>query len=225
MTDDVDKLTESISQLTIDNKTIIDVLKELSKNPDLLKKKESRLTHILQFQGDPESQGTGNKVTSQEACFAEVLESFGYKFISNDSPFLEENCYKYQVSGTQAKLDFVVFDKTLNKIINFDVKHTKDKTVFLNDGWLDDGTIYVFNWTFKKQNRIVIGYGNEMRTEEEHEKMKELIEIKKDLNTRMEKKCGSLRIYFRFANRYVCDKFTDEFTLELFNSVLTSLSP
>ena len=222
MSDEIDKLTESISNLAIRETTIVDVLKEIKNNPDVLKKKDPKLMDYLQTQGNSKSQGTGNKVTAQEACFAELLEEYGYKFIPKKSPSITENYYRYQPRGTQRNIDFEVFDKKMNKIFNFDLKHTNGKSFYLNDGWFEDKVVYVINWSPKKDiNKVLIGYGEDIPTEDEKLDMKEFIKFKKDSNKFL-KKVGSLRKYIRFANQYGCDKFTDDFTLERFISVLKS---
>lgn len=224
MSNEIDKLTESISQLTIREKTIVDLLKEINEHPELLKKKNPTLSNYLQQQGDSTSQGTGNKVTDQEGCFAELLEAFGYKFIPKTSPSVDENYYRYQPRGTQRNIDFEVFDKKLNKIFKFDLKHTNSKSFYLNDGWFEDGVIYVINWSPKKDNnKVLIGYGEDIPTEEEKQDMKEFIKFKKDSNKFL-KKVGSLRKYLRFANQYSCQTFTETFSTEKFNLALKKVT-
>ena len=53
--------------------------------------------------------------------------------------------------------------------------------------------------------------------------MTELISLKKRLNEKY-KKLDSLRVYFRFANQYLCKKFTDDFTSDKLNIVQCSLT-
>lgn len=200
------------------------ILSLIYHNPNTLKHKDLKMASFLQKQGNEESQGTGNKVTDQEACFAGLLEANGFQFLSKDQSSIEENYYKYQTNGSQKHIDFEVYDKNINKILKFDLKHTTTKTFYFNDGWFEKDVIYIISWCpTKNNNKTLIGYGDNISTDEENEFMKELISIKKRLNE-MYKKKGSLHVYFRFANQYLCEKFTEEFTFDKFNSVNQNLT-
>ena len=192
------------------------VLQSIHINPSVLKQSNPKLVAFLQAQGDATSQGTGNKVTDQEACFAEVLEQNGFNFITKKGTSTE-NYYKYQPNGTQKSPDFEIYDKQLNKTFRFDLKHTKGKTFYLNDGWFEKGTIYVISWS---TNKVLIGYGDTIPTEEENLEMEKLIQFKKECNS-SDKKTGSLRKYIRFANQYSCEMFTTDFTTHQLNYVLS----
>ena len=200
------------------------VLQMIYNNPILLKNKNSNMVSFLQKQGNPLAQGTGNKVTDQEACFAEILESNGFIFLSKKDDHIEKNYYRYQTNGTQKSIDFEVFDIKLNKTLKFDLKHTNSKSFYFNDGWFEKGVIYVISWTPKKTiNNILIGYGDDIPTEEENTEMIQLIQFKKEYNKK-NKKVGSLRKCIRFANQYSCEPFTPEFTINKFNAVLKTLT-
>lgn len=204
--------------------SIKNVLEKIYKNPDLLKQCANEKLAFLQSQGNLKSQGTGNKVTDQEACFANLLEESGYSFLrKKDNPILE-NYYKYQPNGTQKSPDFEVYDKELNKTIKFDLKHTNSKTFYFNDGWFEKGIIYVISWSMSKtRNNVLIGYGDHIPTEEENLEMEKFIQFKKTCN-QQNKKVGSLRKYVRFANQYSCETFTEEFSSNKFNSVVNLLA-
>jgi len=200
------------------------VLEKIHKNPDLLKAIATEKQAFLQTQGNVAAQGSGNKVTDQEACFASILEQHGYTFLRKKDIPIEVSSYKYQPNGTQKSPDFEVYDRELDKTIKFDLKHTNSKTFYFNDGWFEKGLIYVISWSpSKTQNNVLIGYGDDIPTTEEDDEMMRFIQFKKDCN-RQNKKVGSLRKCVRFANQYSCETFTEEFTEEKFNRVLELLT-
>jgi len=209
------------------NNTILSVLQNIYDNPSLLKEKNSEMKKFLSFQGDPDSQGTGNNPTEQEACFASELNKAGIKFVSKKDtvPQTDGLYYYYQPNGTQRNVDFLIINVKdgVKTTISFDLKHTTGKTFYFNDGWFEDNIIYIISFTVKKCNKVYIGYGQETRTDEEHEAMLEMIEFKKSWN-KTKKNIGNLKKCIRYANQYSCDGFTKEFSDEKFNSVKTSLS-
>ena len=227
------------------SKTIQSFLSQLSKNPALLRRDVAAgLTDIkkrLHSQGDANSQGTGNQVTDQETCFAATLEECGFKYSSVIKPPAAAGLYYiYQVNGTQRSIDFQAYDWVdgmKRGMVNFDLKHTKTETFFLNDGWFHENIVYVISWMRKgepearvqgkglspqgkvslKKNVVeaatFIALGQEIPTEEEVTLYEELCAIKKKYNTDY-KGAGSFHCYLRFANTYKCDRFTSEFTDE-----------
>lgn len=198
-------------------------MRSIQETPNLLKQ-ETTLQHFLQTQGNVMAQGSGNKVTEQEACFAKLLQDNGYTFVTKREIPIDINYYKYQPNGTQKSPDFEVFDREANRKLKFDLKHTNSKTFYFNDGWFEKGLIYVISWSPKKDvNKVLIGYGDDIPTPEENAEMARFVQFKKDCNK--ENRCvGSLRKYVRFANQYSCEMFTDEFSTEKFNRVLESLT-
>ncbi len=194
----------------------------------------------LHSQGDSSSQGSGNQVTDQETCFAAALETAGFKYSSTKIPPTENGLYYiYQVNGTQRSIDFQAYDWTSGmkqKMVNFDLKHTKTDTFFLNDGWFHENIVYVVSWMRKtpavvpsRKKKIIepatfIGLGQHIPTEEEISLYQELCEIKKKYNTEY-KGAGSFHCYLRFANTYKCDRFTQEFTNQSLMTVLDTLVP
>ena len=193
------------------------VLEKIYRNPDLLKACAAEKQAFLQSQGNSKAQGTGNKVTPQEACFANLLEEHGYAFLEKKSAPIQTNYYKYQPNGTQKSPDFEVYDFELNKIIKFDLKHSNSKSFYFNDGWFEKGLIYVISWSMSKtRNNVLIGYGDDIPTEEENIEMERFVKFKKNCN-KQNKKVGSLRKCVRFANQYSCQQFTEEFSGEKFN--------
>lgn len=187
-------------------------------NPDLLNKK-STFTLLL----DKVVKQTRNNMNNHEACFADLLESNGFKQLSKKDSNIEENYYRHEPNGSQRSPDFEIYDKTLNKTLKFDLKHTNTKTFYFNDGWFEKDVIYLINWSLKTTDKVLIGYGQDIPTEEENEKMKVLNEFKKEYNSK-NKKFGSLIVYIRFANQYSCEKFTSEFSEEKFNLLKSTLA-
>lgn len=199
------------------------LLQKLYTNPDLLKTCIPETEKFLQTQGNTKSQGTGNKVTAHEACFAKLLEDHGFTFIPKSVIPVDLSYYKYQPNGTQKSPDFEVYDKEINKTIKFDLKHSNSKSFYLNDGWFEKGIVYIISWsTNKSKNNVLIGYGDQIPTEEENLEMEKFVLFKKDCN-KQNKKVGSLRKFVRFANQYSCERFDEEYSNEKFNYVMKSL--
>ena len=221
------------------SKTIQAFLTQLSKNPNILRRDIESVTTIkkqLHSQGDSKSQGTGNQVTDQEACFAMTLEESGFKYSSVAIPPVAAGLYYiYQVNGTQRSIDFQTYDwvdGAKRSSLNFDLKHTKTDTFFLNDGWFHENIVYIVSWMRKvspeahpqgkvsaprkrkvEEAATFIALGQYIPTREEATLYGELCEIKKKYNTDY-KGAGSFHCYLRFANTYKCDRFTSEFSEE-----------
>ena len=222
------------------SKTIQAFLTQLSSTPDVLRRDPSELSDIkknLHSQGDAASQGSGNQVTDQETCFAAALESFGFKYSSTKVPPTEDGFYYiYQVNGTQRSIDFQAYDwlsGTKRKSVNFDLKHTKTDTFFLNDGWFHENIIYIVSWMRKiseprkkkvTESATFIALGQNIPTEEEANLYNELCEIKKKYNTDY-KGSGSFHCYLRFANTYKCDRFTPEYTEDCLAAAISFVGP
>jgi hypothetical protein len=197
--------------------TIQKFLQSLRIDPQLLKQEYPEMIKFLHIMTDKKGQGSGNKPTSQEACFAVEAQKLGFKFeeVNTNGCFI-----KYQPYGTQRSIDFILtelLDGTI-KSIKIDLKHTNTKTFYWNDGWFENDVIYVVSYTQKKQNKIYIGYGEDTPTEQDKLDMAEIVEFKKKWNSE-NKNTGFLRKYLRFANQYSCDQFTDEFSREKFESI------
>lgn len=202
---------------------ILAVLEYIQKNPFVLKTCSEKEA-FLQTQGNKSAQGTGNKVTSQEACFAELLEKHEFVFLSKKDTPIQTNYYKYQPNGTQKSPDFEVYDQELKCLLKFDLKHTSSKTFYFNDGWFEKGVIYVISWSPKKDiHKVLIGLGDDIPTEEENIEMAKFVQFKKDCN-KQNKKVGSLRKCIRFANQYSCECFTEEFSFEKFNRLVETVT-
>jgi hypothetical protein len=205
----------------------ISILTNIHEHPGLLERKLPEMVAFLQKQGDADSQGTGNKVTDQEACFADIATKEGFTFLPKDiEPKLKGLYYQYQLKGSQQSLDFALCEfksggKLERKYI-LDCKHTNTKTFFLNDGWFEKDVIYLVNWnqgTKGKPNlKLYIALGQEIPSEEEKDSMKKLQELKIDINKNTEN-VGSFRPYVRFANQYKCDRFKEK-DMEHFANVL-----
>ena len=194
-------------------------------NPSVLRQDIPAMVAKLQSQAKADSQGTGNKVTAQEASFAAVLESNGIQFQPKDAvfPTAPGYYYFYQANGSQQSIDFRVFEsdgKAVVRKVDLDLKHTSSDVFFLNDGWFSHDVVYVVTWnrrTSQPRKRITsevatfIALGQNIPSVAEHAMMTELLTIKKKYNTEF-KGVDSLCTYIRFANRYKCDRFTPEFT-------------
>jgi hypothetical protein len=222
------------------SKSIVRFLTALKTTPDLLRREPSSFAEIknkLHAQGNVGSQGSGNQVTDQETCFAATLEEHGFQYSSSNVPAVEDGFYYiYQVNGTQRPIDFQVFhlyDSKKRRFVNFDLKHTKTDTFFLNDGWFHENIIYIVSWMRKiseprkkkvTESAIYIGWGQNIPSKEETALFEKLCEIKRQCNTEY-KGTGSFHCYLRFANTYKCDRFTPEFVEESFEKIITHLKP
>lgn len=207
-------------------------------NPLLLRQKHPDMIRKLQTQAvNKEAQGTGNKVTDQEASFATLLEAHGFVFqpkaaatAAATAAIAPGKYYNYQVNGSQRSIDFRVFEydgTTVTRQIDLDLKHTTSDVFFLNDGWFHKDIVYIVTWDRqtsaprKKKTTepaTLIALGQDIPSPEESACMEELLAIKKKYNTEF-KGCGSLSTYIRFANRYKCDRFTPEETERLFGRI------
>jgi hypothetical protein len=181
------------------------------------------MVSFLHSKGDITSQGTGNIPTPQEASFATLLENSGYEFTVTD-PSQDGYYYKYQLEGSQRSKDFelIEFDSGKIKRFTIDLKHSKGKSFYLNDGWFHKDIVYIVSWTSKKKDKIFIGLGQDIPTPEENKRFDELTQLKQTFNSGL-KKTDSLRVCMRYANQYSCDKFTDEYSVSKFTSVLKFL--
>lgn len=214
------------------SRKFVPIINHLRNNPLLLKKKCPDTIVRLQSQGNPEAEGTGNKVTNHEAAFANKLEEYGFTFISknkkndhlNNLPN-EGYYYIYQVNGAQASIDFEVMyinDGIIKESYKIDCKHSTSDKIMLNDGWFEEDVLYLMTWTSKKEVKFFIGNGTLFTTKEEQEFMREIRKKKADLNLGT-KYIGNLNVYWRCANSYNLRKFTDEFINNSINKTISSL--
>lgn len=208
-------------------------------NPKILKKEAKDFPHILakfQEQAKKESQGVGNQETDHEVSFAAILESEGFQFLlkkkKNDHlklvPTLPNGFYYiYQVNGSQQSLDFqtiLITDHQIKKTVTYDLKHTTTEQFYLNDGWFLQDIIYIITWTLEKQHtKTMIGLGQSIPSDKEKETYTKILEAKRLLNSQVKDDHTSLLVYHRFANRYSCKKFTDEWSNEKLKDVMNFL--
>jgi hypothetical protein len=200
-------------------------LQKLREFPSLLKEEYPDIIKLLHESTDKKGQGTGNMPTKQESCFAKEAFNHGFMFLNNNEVPMENGAYlKYQPNGTQKSIDFVLIEKVddVIKSFDFDLKHTNTKSFFWNDGWFENGVIYVISYTVKKIDRLYIGFGHETPTPKDTEDMDRMVQFKKKWNSE-NKDDGFLKKYVRFANRYSCDQFTDDFTSARWQSVQSRL--
>jgi hypothetical protein len=210
------------------------IFQTIRSNPAILRQDLPAMVAKLQSQAKADSQGTGNKVTAQEASFAAVLESNGVQFQPKDAEFptTPGYYYLYQVNGSQQSIDFRVFEsdgKAVARKVDLDLKHTTSDVFFLNDGWFNKDVIYIVTWnrrTSQPRKRITsevatfIALGQNIPSAAENEMMTELLAIKRKYNTEF-KGVDSLCTYIRFANRYKCERFTPEYTEVCYAGVST----
>jgi hypothetical protein len=201
-------------------------------NPEAMEKTPDDMLRKLKEYMKSNGQGSANKVTPHEASFAVILEEFGFVLCDRKTiPTSQGYYYIYQLGGSQTKGDFVLLSvdggNTLRKLV-VDLKHTESKTFYLNDGWFESDTLYVvsFNAGTKKYPKptCMIGMGADIPTKAENMAMADLIRFKKKTNEETPN-VDSLRTYIRFANQYGCKRFTPEFNSDLFQKMLTWLSP
>lgn len=214
------------------NENIAKVLNKIYTDPSILQNDDEPMRIKLRSQGKKDSQGTGNAVTPQEAYFAVLLESNGFTFIpkekkGNHIKYIKKNnlsdglYYIYQVNGSQQSIDFgliLLKNKEIIEQINFDLKHSNNDVIFLNDGWFENNVIYLVTWFNKETVKSFIGLGQHIPTKEDKEIMDILLKFKKGKNSET-KKGGFLIPYLRFANRYLCSQFTEDFTKENYEKV------
>lgn len=219
-------------------------------NPLLLRQKQPDMIRKLQTQAtNTDAQGTGNKVTDQEASFATLLEAHGFVFQPKAATAtaaaattaatvatVPGKYYNYQVNGSQRSIDFRAFEHdgtAMTRHVDLDLKHTTSDVFFLNDGWFHKDVVYVVTWDRRtsaprkkktSEPATLIALGQDIPSPEESACMDELLAIKKKYNTEF-KGCGSLSTYIRFANRYKCDRFTPEETERLYGRILAHSSP
>ena len=219
------------------NASLTTAFTQIRTNPSLLRRSLPLMLAKLQSQANSASQGTGNKVTDQEASFADVLESNGILFQPKSSPFptVAGIYYYYQANGSQQSIDFRVFEtdgKIILRKVDLDLKHTTSEVFFLNDGWFHKDVVYVVTWTRRtsdpKKRPITsepatfIALGQNIPSSKEAAMMAELLAIKQKYNTEF-KGVESLCTYIRFANRYKCDRFTPTATEQCYAAVNTYL--
>jgi len=170
---------------------VISLIQTISSNPALLEGTAEEKGKFLQRQGNLAAQGTGNKVTDQEACFAVEIEKKGFVFLPKGAAAPANGLYyQYQVNGSQQEGDFRVCefkDGTMLYSHVFDLKHTNSKKFYFNDGWFQPGVIYVVSWnagTKKYPNlKAHIALGQDVPSEAEKKFMAELQAFKREKNT------------------------------------------
>ena len=194
------------------------IFRAVAADPSLLKKSPAATVALLQSQGKEGTQGTGNKVTDQEGSFADVATAHGFIFLPKGVSTVADGLYYlYQLKGSQKEGDFGLREVSggrVTKEVVIDLKHSLSKGIMLNDGWFQPDVVYVISWnagTPKKPSlKTYIALGQDIPSEEEQKFMTELREFKAAKNSGTAKKVGSLMPFIRFANKYSCERFTDE---------------
>jgi hypothetical protein len=181
-------------------------------------------------------QGSANQTNPHEGCIATVLEANGFVLAPrNVIPQKSGIYYWYQPNGTQRKGDFVMFwaiDGVKKLEVIIDAKHGASETIFLNDGWFDEDTVYIISFTSPvkrgtaRANVCFVGMGRDIPTEEDAKIRTHIIGIKNELNKSKKTMMTSfLKICFRFANQYSCKQFTPDFNEDRFQKMLAWLAP
>lgn len=211
-------------------KNLIPLVEKLYANPSLLTKRCPEMQKRLQSQGKEDSDGTGNKVTNQEAAFAQMLEDSGFTWIAKpkkdtwkESLANQGLCFLYQLNGTQASVDFALMYVQENKILEtfyIDLKYSTSTKIFLNDGWFEPGVLYLFTWTERQAIRVFLGLAKDFTTEEERNTRSELRKQLAELNSK-QKVVGKFHMYVRCANTYNLKTFTKEFSEECRDKAIT----
>jgi hypothetical protein len=212
---------ESFASIRLAEKMIPRLLITLRDNPSLLRGEYPEKIKCLHRQGDLSlPKGFGNVPTDQEASFAIEAEKLGFTFIPNTETPGEGLFYKYQLNGSQSKIDFVLFEGS--KSVKFDLKSGKKEIFYWNDGWFEKDVVYVISYSVKKVEKLYIGLGQESYEECDNLAWNTIRETIKNMNKEA-KNTKFLKIYNRLANQYSCKQFTPEFTEERFDSVIKFL--
>ena len=170
-------------------------------------------------------QGSGNKCSDQEACFAVACEADNWVLRSEDAK--DGLFYTYQAQGTQQAIDFqLMFVESGNIIesVNIDLKHGNEEVIFLNDGTFLDDVVYIISFTrllpkVKGQSKrpreqvCFIARGQDVMTEKDKKALEKRFAMLKQLNS-VKEDLDFLVLYIRNANRYSCKRFSTDFTEE-----------
>jgi hypothetical protein len=207
--------------------SITSLLQTLSANPALLEGTAEEKKNFLQRQGNLNAQGTGNKVTDQEACFAVEAEKKGFIFLAKGTAAPANGLYyQFQVNGSQKEGDFRLceFKESLMRYSHVvDLKHTNSKKFYFNDGWFQTGVIYVISWNAGTKKypdlKTHIALGQDVPSEAEKKFMAELQDFKREKNTNTNR-VDCLFPYVRFANQYSCENFSEDKRKAHFEAVI-----
>jgi hypothetical protein len=185
-------------------------------------------------------QGLGNKASEHEACFAHELETHGCSMLP--FPLLlttTGHFYMYQANGTQQSIDFrlvSVQDGHIRDTVDFDLKHSSSKSIYLNDGTFLDDVVYVISFTrlmprskgqrkCDRQRVCAIARGQDIFTPKDRAALEKRFQRLREINADHED-LDFLRLYVRNANQYDCDKqFTPDFVTDRFQKTLAWISP
>ena len=192
------------------------LFKAIHTNQTQLKGINESLMVKLAQKSNVAAQAKRNAVTDHEVKFAELSEEHGFQYLASMKKDLPEEgfYYVFEPNGSQQSPDFKFVSVKENKVQeeqSVDLKHSLGKTIVLNDGWFEEGIIYVITYTKNKTTNTFLGLGERIPTQEEKTKMEQIKRIKKELNMVADKNVGNLHTYIRFANRYECERFTEEF--------------
>ena len=203
--------------------TVWNFLENLASNPHLLEETNHKNTKKILNAYCGKGQGLGNKCNDHEACFAVQCESNVWTLKREDSR--NGIFYAYQVHGPQRSIDFqlvYLVDGAVTDCVNFDLKHSEEDSIFLNDGTFLRDVVYLVSFTRKlarikgqrkypRQQVCVIALGQDVMTEKDRTALEKRFALIKQLNS-VKEDLDHLVLYNRNANQYSCKRFTPEFT-------------
>jgi hypothetical protein len=181
-------------------------------------------------------QSSANEVKPHEACIASVFQSRGFILAPRNIVPKEDGMYYwYQRAGSQQSGDFLlfwVFNGKKQSDVLFDAKHANSETIFLNDGWFNEDTIYIVSYSKSggrgkaRKYTCFIGLGQDIPTEKDSTIMASYNEIKREMNMkRKSREPDYLAVYVRFANQYSTKQFTDEYAEDRLKKTVSWLLP
>jgi hypothetical protein len=218
---------------------LLSALAHMRAHPQDLEQNPTAMVAALQASLRTDGQGTGNKATAHEACIAVVLESAGFTRVPRGTtPTTDGLYYWYQLQGTQASGDFLVFEvsgglKRREQIL--DAKHSNGVSIYLNDGTFEPGTLYIVSFTRcldrvpgqRKKPReqvCLLALGESIFTDKDRDAMTKWRAALRAMNAEATD-TDHLRLYARSANQYDCRRFTPDFTATCWAQAQALLAP
>jgi len=209
---------EDIPTTSLVDSVLLAVFAAIRAEPNLLKEDAGDAVKA-RLRTNASAQGTGNQVTTQEACFATLLETRGIPMAPRNGPAPPPPYYIYQPNGSQQSIDFYVVEA--GRGTKIDLKHTSNDGFYLNDGWFHENVVYIVTWG--REPTTFIALGRTIPSAEESAHRAKNLAQKDELN-HDQKRVGSLITVWRFANRYSCERFTPAFAETAYAAVVHSLS-
>ena len=162
-----------------------------------------------------------DKAQLNEIAFMFILEENGF---CNDSK--SELAYVYQPNGLQKTPDFRLIkytDNIITESLDIEMKGSKSKNIYLNDGTFEDNIIYIITFIEQKKYNCLIAYGRDILTDKDRECLKKRRELIREVNDGIKQETDFLKLYLRSANTYSCKQFTCDFIDKCFKNVEESI--